>query len=48
MTFLSPLGALVALAVVIPLGVFALLELRSRRVSPAQGFAPAEFKGRVA
>jgi hypothetical protein len=33
MTFLSPLGALVALAVVLPLGAYALLELRSRRVS---------------
>jgi hypothetical protein len=33
MTFLSPLGALVALAVVLPLGAYALLERRSRRVS---------------
>jgi hypothetical protein len=33
MTFLSPLGALVALAVVLPLGAYALLEVRSRRVA---------------
>jgi hypothetical protein len=37
MTFLSPLGALVALAVVLPLGAYALLELRSRRVSERIG-----------
>jgi hypothetical protein len=36
-TFLSPLGALVALAVVLPLGAYALLELRSRRVSERIG-----------
>jgi hypothetical protein len=37
MTFLSPLAALVALAVVLPLGAYALLELRSRRVSDRIG-----------
>jgi hypothetical protein len=37
MTFLSPLGALVALAVVLPLGAYALLELRSRKVSERIG-----------
>jgi hypothetical protein len=36
-TFLSPLAALVALAVVLPLGAYALLELRSRRVSGRLG-----------
>jgi hypothetical protein len=33
MTFLSPLAALVAVAVVFPLAAYALLEMRSRRVS---------------
>ena len=33
MSFLSPLAALVAVAVVVPLAAYALLELRSRRVS---------------
>jgi hypothetical protein len=37
MTFLSPLGALVALAVILPLGAYALLELRSRKVSERIG-----------
>jgi len=46
MTFLSPLGALVALAVVLPLGAYALLELRSRRVSERIGLTLPPLRGR--
>jgi hypothetical protein len=47
MTFLSPLGALVALAVVLPLGAYALLELRSRRVSERIGLTLPPFRSRL-
>jgi len=47
MTFLSPLGALVALAVVLPLGAYALLELRSRRVSARIGLTPPPLRSRL-
>jgi hypothetical protein len=46
MTFLSPLGALVALAVVVPLGAYALLELRSRRVSERIGLTLPPLRSR--
>jgi len=46
MTFLSPLGALVALAVVLPLGAYALLELRSRRVSERIGLTLPPLRSR--
>ncbi len=46
MTFLSPLGALVALAVVLPLGAYALLELRSRRVSERIGLKLPPLRSR--
>ena len=47
MTFLSPLGALVALAVVLPLGAYALLELRSRRVSERIGLTLPPLSSRL-
>lgn len=47
MTFLSPLGALVALAVVLPLGAYALLELRSRRVSDRIGLTLPPLRSRI-
>jgi hypothetical protein len=47
MTFLSPLGALVALAVVLPLGAYALLELRSRRVSERIGLTLPPVRSRL-
>jgi hypothetical protein len=47
MTFLSPLGALVALAVVLPLGAYALLELRSRRVSERIGLTLPPLRSRI-
>ena len=46
MTFLSPLGALVALAVVLPLGAYALLEVRSRRVSERIGLKLPPLRSR--
>jgi hypothetical protein len=46
MTFLSPLAALVALAVVLPLGAYALLELRSRRVSGRLGLTLPPLRSR--
>lgn len=46
MTFLSPLGALVALAVVLPLGAYALLEMRSRRVSGRLGLTLPPLRSR--
>jgi hypothetical protein len=45
-TFLSPLAALVALAVVLPLGAYALLELRSRRVSERIGLTLPPLRSR--
>ena len=47
MTFLSPLAALVALAVVLPLAAFALLEARSRRVSARIGLTPPPLRSRI-
>jgi hypothetical protein len=47
MTFLSPLGALVALAVVLPLGAYALLELRSRKVSGRIGLTLPPLRSRL-
>jgi hypothetical protein len=47
MTFLSPLGALVALAVVLPLAAYALLEVRSRRVSGRIGLTPPALSSRL-
>ncbi|MFL5917337.1 MAG: hypothetical protein ACJ74X_01320 [Gaiellaceae bacterium] len=47
MSFLSPLAALVAVAVVIPLAAHALLELRSRRVSRRLGLEPPPFASRL-
>jgi hypothetical protein len=47
MEFLSPLAALVAVAVVLPLGAHALLELRSRRVSRRLGLEPPAFRTRL-
>ena len=46
MSFLSPLGALVALAVVLPLGAYALLELRSRKVSERLGLTLPPLRSR--
>jgi hypothetical protein len=46
MTFLSPLGALVAVAVVLPLGAYALLELRWRRVSERLGLTLPPLRSR--
>lgn len=47
MSFLSPLGALVAVAVVLPLGAYALLEARSRRVSQRIGLEPPPLRARL-
>jgi hypothetical protein len=47
MEFLSPLAALVAVAVILPLGAHALLELRSRRVSRRLGLEPPPFRSRL-
>jgi hypothetical protein len=47
MSFLSPLAALVALAVVAPLAAHALLELRARRVSRGLGLEPPPFRSRL-
>ena len=45
--FLSPSGALVALAVIVPLGAFVLLEQRMRRVTQALGVAPEPLTRRL-
>jgi hypothetical protein len=47
MSFLSPLAALVAVAVVLPLVAHALLELRARRVSRRLGLQPPPFRSRL-
>jgi hypothetical protein len=47
MSFLSPLAALVAVAVVLPLGAYALLELRSRVVSRRIGLEPPPLRARL-
>ena len=47
MSFLSPLAALVAVAVVAPLGAHALLELRARRVSRRLGLQPPPLRTRL-
>jgi hypothetical protein len=47
MSFLSPLAALVAVAVVIPLVAHALLELRARRVSRGLGLEPPPLRTRL-
>ena len=47
MSFLSPLAALVAVAVVVPLAAHALLELRARRVSRRLGLQPPPFRSRL-
>jgi hypothetical protein len=47
MSFLSPLGALVAVAVVVPLAAYALLELRARRVSHRLGLEPPPLRTRL-
>jgi hypothetical protein len=47
MSFLSPLAALVAVAVVLPLAAHALLELRARRVSRHLGLEPPPFRSRL-
>jgi hypothetical protein len=47
MSFLSPLAALVAVAVVLPLVAYALLELRSRRVSQRIGLEPPPLRSRL-
>jgi len=47
MTFLSPWGAWVALAVVVPLAAFALLEGRARRVSGRIGLTPPPLETRL-
>jgi len=46
MTFLSPWGAWVAAAVVVPLAAFALLEVRARRVSERIGLTPPPLSTR--
>lgn len=46
MTFLTPLAALVALLVVVPLGAFALLERRTRRVSRVLNLTPPALRSR--
>jgi hypothetical protein len=45
--FLTPIAALVALAVVAPLAAFALLERRARRVSRALALAPPPLRSRL-
>ena len=47
MSFLSPLAALVALAVILPLGAYALLEERSRRVSGRIGLTLPPLRSRL-
>jgi len=47
MSFLSPLAALVAVAVVLPLAAHALLELRARRVSRRLGLEPPALRSRL-
>ncbi len=47
MAFLSPLASLVALAVVVPLAAFALLELRARRVSAHLRLEPPPLRTRL-
>ncbi len=47
MSFLSPLAALVAVAVVVPLAAHALLELRARRVSRRLGLEPPPLRSRL-
>jgi hypothetical protein len=47
MSFLSPLAALVAVAVVVPLAAHALLEVRARRVSRGLGLEPPPFRSRL-
>lgn len=47
MAFLSPLGSLIALAVVIPLGAYALLEQRARRVSRNLELTPPPLRSRL-
>jgi hypothetical protein len=47
MSFLSPLGALVAVAVVAPLAAYALLEVRARRVSDRLGLEPPPLRTRL-
>jgi hypothetical protein len=47
MSFLSPLAALVAVAVVLPLGAHALLELRARRVSQRLGLQLPPLRSRL-
>jgi von Willebrand factor type A domain len=47
MSFLSPLASLVALAVVLPLLAFALLERRARRVSAHLGLQPPPLRSRL-
>ena len=47
MNFLSPLASLVALAVVLPLTAYALLELRSRRVSAHLRLEPPPLRTRL-
>ena len=47
MDFLSPLAALVALLVVLPLAAFALLEVRARRVSRVLTLDPPPLRSRL-
>ena len=47
MEFLSPLAALIAVAVVLPLAAHALLELRSRRVSRRLDLEPPPLRSRL-
>jgi von Willebrand factor type A domain len=47
MSFLSPLAALVAVAVAAPLAAHALLELRARRVSQRLGLEPPPLRSRL-
>jgi hypothetical protein len=47
MNFLSPLAALVALAVVLPLVAYAFVELRSRRVSANLRLVPPPLRARL-
>lgn len=47
MEFLSPWGAWVAVAVVVPLAAFALLEERARRVSGRVGLTPPPLRTRL-
>jgi hypothetical protein len=47
LTFLTPLGGLVALAVVVPLAALALHERRLRRVRAALGLEQSELRARI-